>query len=65
VAREPRLKAFVNQQKYARARPPIPQYPAVSDAFSKAIEPAFYGRVSVNQALANAARAVTAALRGG
>ena len=65
VGREPRLKPFVNQQKYARARPPIPQYPAVSDAFSKAIEPAFYGRVSVNQALANAARAVSAALRSG
>jgi len=65
VKSEPRLRAFVQQQKYAHARPPIPTYPAVSDAFSKAIEPAFYGRVSVNQALANAARDVAAALLSG
>lgn len=64
IKREPRLKAFVKQQQYARARPPVPQYPAVSDAFSKAIEPAFYGRISVNQALANAARDVQAVLSG-
>jgi multiple sugar transport system substrate-binding protein len=62
---EPRFAAFVKQQRYAHARPPIPQYPAVSDAFSKDIEPAFYGKVSVNQALANAARDVATALLGG
>lgn len=62
VKKTPQLGAFVKQQQYAHARPPIPQYPAVSDAFSKAIEPAFYGKVSVNDALANAARDVNAAL---
>jgi multiple sugar transport system substrate-binding protein len=62
VAKTPQLQAFVDQQRYARARPPIPQYPAVSDAFSKAIEPAFYGKVTVAQALANAEKEVNAAL---
>jgi multiple sugar transport system substrate-binding protein len=61
---EPGLKAFVDQQKYAQARPAIAAYPAVSDAFSKAIEPAFYGTVSVAQALANADAAVRQALAG-
>jgi multiple sugar transport system substrate-binding protein len=61
----PQLKAFVVQQQYAHARPPIPNYPAVSDAFSKAIEPAFYGKVSVAQALSDAAKGVTAALGNG
>jgi multiple sugar transport system substrate-binding protein len=60
-----RLKAFVQQQQYAHARPPIPQYPAASDAFSKDIEPAFYGKVSVTQALANAAHDVATALQSG
>ena len=62
VRKTPQLRAFVKQQQYAHARPPIPQYPAVSDAFSKAVEPAFYGKVSVNDALANAARDVNAVL---
>jgi multiple sugar transport system substrate-binding protein len=61
----PQLKAFVKQQQYAHARPPIPEYPAVSDAFSKAIEPAFYGKVSVAQALSDAAKGVQAALDNG
>jgi multiple sugar transport system substrate-binding protein len=64
LQQEPRFIPFVNQQQYARARPPIPQYPDTSDAFSKALEPAFYGRVSVAKALANADRAVHAALSG-
>lgn len=61
---EPALKAFVNQQKYAQARPAIAAYPAVSDAFSKAIEPAFYGKVTVADALAAADAAVRKALQG-
>jgi multiple sugar transport system substrate-binding protein len=65
VAKTPQLKAFVKQQQYAHARPPIPEYPAVSDAFSKAIEPAFYGKVTVAQALANAAAGVQTALNNG
>ena len=64
VAEEPGLKAFIDQQKYAQARPAIAQYPAVSDAFSKALEPAFYGKISVAEALANADAAVRKALSG-
>lgn len=63
IADEPALKAFINQQKYAHARPAIASYPAVSDAFSKALEPAFYGTVSVAEALANADAAVRKALK--
>ena len=63
IVKEPRLKPFVEQQQYARARPPIPQYPDVSDAFSKALKPAFYGRVTLVEALANAEKAVLEALR--
>ena len=59
---EPALKAFVNQQKYAQARPAITTYPAVSDAFSKALEPAFYGKVSVAEAMSAADAAVRKAL---
>lgn len=63
VAGEPRFAAFVEQQQYAHARPPIEQYAATSDAFSRALEPAFYGRVSVDDALANAERDVLEALK--
>ena len=61
---EPALKAFVQQQRYAQARPAIATYPAVSDAFSKALEPAFYGKVSVAQAMSDADAAVRQALQG-
>jgi len=64
LVNEPALNAFVNQQKYAQARPAIAQYPAVSDAFSKALEPAFYGTTSVADALAAADAAVRKALAG-
>jgi len=64
LVREPALKAFVEQQRYAQARPAIAQYPAVSDAFSKALEPAFYGKTSVADALAAADAAVRKALAG-
>lgn len=63
VTSEPRFAAFVEQQQYAHARPPIEQYAATSDAFSRALEPAFYGRVSVDEALANAAQGVLDALK--
>ena len=63
IADEPALKAFIDQQKYAQARPAIASYPAVSDAFSKALEPAFYGKVSVAEALASADAAVRKALK--
>lgn len=64
IAEEPALKAFIDQQKFAYARPAIATYPAVSDAFSKALEPAFYGTVSVADALTNADAAVRKALGG-
>ena len=64
VAAEPALKAFIDQQKYAYARPAIASYPAISDAFSKALEPAFYGTVSVSVAMANADAAVRKVLSG-
>jgi multiple sugar transport system substrate-binding protein len=64
LSRDNRYRAFIRQQKYAHARPPIPQYPATSEAFSREIEKAFHGTVSVSQALVNADRAVRAALRG-
>lgn len=62
LTKQPQLIAFVDQQQYAHARPPIPQYPDTSEAFSKEVEKAFYGRESVDQALANAEKAVNAAL---
>jgi multiple sugar transport system substrate-binding protein len=65
LVQEPALKAFVDQQRYAYARPAIAAYPAVSDAFSKALEPAFYGKTSVADALAAADVAVRKALAGG
>lgn len=51
---EPRLKPFIEYQRYARARPMVPQYPEISDAFSEEIQKALYGVVSVEEALANA-----------
>jgi len=61
--KEPRLLAFVEQQQYAHARPPIPEYPDTSLAFAKEVEKAFYGKVTVKEALANAEKAVSAALK--
>jgi multiple sugar transport system substrate-binding protein len=60
---EPRFQAFVEQQQYAHARPPIDKYADTSDAFSRALEPAFYGQVSVDEALANAEQGVLDALK--
>ncbi len=61
-ATEPRFKAFIDQQQYAHARPPIEKYSDTSDVFSKELEKAFYGKVSVADALANAEKAVNAVL---
>ncbi len=63
VKTEPRFQAFVDQQQYAHARPPIDKYADTSDAFSKALEPAFYGKVTVDQALADAEKGVLDALK--
>lgn len=59
---EPRLKPFVDNQRYAHARPPITKYPEVSDAFSKELEKALHGTVSVDDALKNAEAAVNGIL---
>ncbi|MCR4408644.1 MAG: ABC transporter substrate-binding protein, partial [Anaerolineae bacterium] len=61
---EPRLKPFVDNQKYAHARPPITNYPEVSDAFSRELEKALHGTVTPAEALQSAAQAVTAVLGG-
>lgn len=59
---EPRLLPFVEQQKYAHARPSIIEYPAASLAFAKEIEKAYFGKVSVKEALSSAEKAVNSAL---
>lgn len=59
---EPRLIPFIEQQKYAHARPSIAEYPAASLAFAKEIEKAYYGKASVKEALSNAEKAVNSAL---
>ncbi|MFH7835202.1 MAG: ABC transporter substrate-binding protein [Candidatus Aenigmatarchaeota archaeon] len=61
---EPRLLPFIEGQKYAHARPMVPQYPEISDAFSEEIQKALYGTVSVDEALANAERRVNELLAG-
>lgn len=62
---ESRLLVFVDQQRYAHARPPIPEYADCSLAFAKEMEKAYYGRVTVKEALANAERAMTEILKKG
>lgn len=59
---EPRLMPFIEQQKYAHARPSILEYPAASLAFAKEIEKSYFGKVSVKEALSNAEKAVNSAL---
>jgi len=60
---EPRLIPFVDNQRHAHARPPIVNYPEVSDAFSKELEKALHGSVTVAQGLKNAEDAVIAILQ--
>ncbi|MFA9396769.1 MAG: ABC transporter substrate-binding protein [Clostridiaceae bacterium] len=59
---EPRLLPFVEQQKFAHARPSVEEYPACSLAFAKEMEKAYYGETSVKEALSNAEKAVNSAL---
>ncbi|MER3437577.1 MAG: ABC transporter substrate-binding protein [Chloroflexota bacterium] len=59
---EPRLLPFIENQQYARNRPPVPNYPEISDAFSRQLEAALLGQTSVADALAAAERAVNALL---
>lgn len=60
---EPRLVPFVDNQRYAHARSPITRYPEVSDVFSRELEKALHGTVSVEEALANAEAAVNEVLK--
>ncbi|RKX77675.1 MAG: hypothetical protein DRP87_08540 [Spirochaetes bacterium] len=60
---EPRLIPFVENQKHAHSRPPIPNYPEVSDIFSKHVEKAFYGKVRVKEALTGAATEIAPMLK--
>jgi multiple sugar transport system substrate-binding protein len=62
---EPRLLPFIEGQQYAHARPMVPQYPEISDAFSEELQKALYGTVSVDEALANAEARVNEILAGG
>lgn len=60
--KEPRLLPFIENQQYARNRPPVPNYPEISDAFSRELEAALLGQTGVADALASAERAVNALL---
>jgi multiple sugar transport system substrate-binding protein len=55
---EPRLKAFVENQQFAHNRPPVPNYPELSDAFSRELEKALLGETTVQEALTAAETAV-------
>lgn len=55
---EPRLKPFVESQQYARNRPPVPNYPELSDAFSREVERALIGDATAEEALSAAETAV-------
>ncbi|NOY56059.1 MAG: ABC transporter substrate-binding protein [Actinobacteria bacterium] len=61
---EPRMLPFIENQKYAHSRPPIANYPEVSDAFSEQIERALLGESTPQQALAAAEAAVNKLLGG-
>lgn len=60
---EPRLKPFIENQKYAHARPGVANYTELSDLFSAEMERSFYGKASVKDALKAASSAVNAKLR--
>ena len=55
---QPRLIPFVEQMEIAHTRPNTPLYPKISFEFAKAVEKAFAGEQSVDEALANAEKAV-------
>ncbi|WP_186307656.1 ABC transporter substrate-binding protein [Microbacterium sp. 1.5R] len=62
VDRDPRISAFSDQLDYARARPAIPEYAAVSSALARQIEKAMLQQVSPKAALDAAADEADAAL---
>lgn len=58
----PQIRPFVEGQKDARNRPPVTNYPEISDAFSRELEAALLGSTSVADALAAAEEAVNGLL---
>jgi multiple sugar transport system substrate-binding protein len=54
----PALLPFVENQKHARNRPPVPNYPEISDAFSRELEAALIGQTEPAEALSRAEQAV-------
>jgi multiple sugar transport system substrate-binding protein len=58
----PQLLPFVQHQQDARNRPPVTNYPEISDAFSRELEKALLGTESVSDALAAAEKSVNALL---
>jgi ABC-type glycerol-3-phosphate transport system substrate-binding protein len=63
-ANQPLLLPFVEQQANAHNRPPVTNYPEISDAFSREIEAALLGATSPKEALAAAEQAVNDLLAG-
>ena len=61
---QPALLPFVQGQATAHSRPAVPNYPQVSDAFSRAMEQALVGDKSVNDTLTAAGQAVDGVLSG-
>ena len=60
---QPLLLPFIDQQQYAHARPPIPEYADCSLAFARVMEKAYYGKITIKQALAEAAQAIDTILK--
>jgi multiple sugar transport system substrate-binding protein len=58
----PALIPFIENQQNAKNRPPVANYPEISDAFSRELEAALIGQVAPADALAAAERAVNALL---
>ena len=58
TANQPALLPFVKGQSTAHSRPAVPNYPEVSDAFSRAMEQALVGDQSVDETLQAATTAV-------
>ncbi|MEX2540156.1 MAG: ABC transporter substrate-binding protein [Trueperaceae bacterium] len=59
----PLLLPFVESMQYARARPPVENYPQISDTLANYIVEAVYGRMSPEEALDAAAGEVAPLLR--
>jgi len=59
----PLLLPFVESMQYARPRPPVPEYPRISDIVASYIQEALYGRMTPAEALDKAAAEVTQLLR--